>query len=922
MIKEKIEDYLKNIALEYHLDNFTKANRPITDSRTVKSGDIFICISGFASDGHDFAKAAIDNGAALIITEKYLSFDIPQIVVKNSRKATAILCKYYYKDPSKQLKLIAVTGTNGKTTVTYLFHQILREMGINVGLIGTLGYKINETNFSTERTTPDIIQLNEILSKMVNAGIEYVIMEVSSHAIFLDRIAELNFCAGIFTNLTQDHLDFHKTMENYANTKFSLFDQIKENSGLAIINIDNEYGKQLFAKDHFRKIGISQNDADIKITNIHPKLFETKFSLVKNDIYQHFQTKLIGDYNIYNLAQTLALVQDFFPNFPIPELQNIVASLHSVPGRLQKADSKSEVGVYIDYAHTPDALENVIKTLRKTTSNRIICIFGAGGERDKSKRPKMFAAAQKADLVIITNDNPRGEDPANIIKDIISETNSNEGFWIIRNRKQAIQTAIDVAHKGDIVLIAGKGHEKYQEINGIKHKFDDLEIAENYKPSKAGSLAVPIDVLMLEKIFGCNLNSRSELIYHVSTDSRNIKENSLFIALIGEKFDGHDYVDSVLSQKGCIAIVDKEHKMISDRLIQVEDTASAYGKLASIYKKLFNLKSIAITGSYGKTTTKEFVYNILSQNHSTLKTFSNENNLIGLPKTIFNLSADDEFAVFELGSNHFGEIKALSNISQADINVITSVAPAHLEFFGDEMGVFKEKTSIFRGRNEIRLFPGDDLRFRDISGITFGKNADCDYRIQNVISNQTETNFTVNNYNYKILTPFPENAINASIAVAIATELKFSKEEISDGLLLPINISNRMQFYKFPDLIVISDCYNANPSSMKAALNFWHDYLPKRPHIAIIGDMLELGNQTEKLHKEIGKILNSFDNVLAYSVGKHSIDFSATEHFTSIEELIKSKIYQEFPPDAVVLLKASRSIKLEKIIIKLEERGI
>jgi murE/murF fusion protein len=922
MIKEKIENILKNVALEYRLDNFIEANRPITDSRKIKPGDIFICITGLSYDGHNFAEAAIEKGAALIISEKSLPFDIPQIIVDNSRRATAILCKEYYNDPSKQLKLIGVTGTNGKTTVTYLFHQILRKMGINAGLIGTLGYKINDTNFNTERTTPDIIQLNEILSKMINADIEYVIMEVSSHAIFLDRIAELSFIAGIFTNLTQDHLDFHKTMENYANTKFSFFNQIKENSGLAIINIDNDYGKKLFAKDHFKKISISQHTADIRITNINSNIFETKFSLVKNDIYQHFKTKLIGDYNIYNLSQTLALIQELFPAFHLSELQNIISSLHSVPGRLQKANSKDEIGVYIDYAHSPDALENVLETLRKITSKRIICVFGAGGERDKSKRPKMFTAAKEADLVIITNDNPRKENPADIIKDIISETKSSDGFWIIRDRKQAIKTAIDLAHKGDIVLIAGKGHEKYQEINEIKYNFDDLEIAENYQPSEYDGLAVPIDTLMLEKIFDCNLKSHSDLIYHISTDSRSIKENALFIALNGEKFDGHNYIDSVLSKKGCFAIVDKKYNLNGDRLIQVDDTTIAYGKLASIYKKLFNLKSIAITGSYGKTTTKEYIFNILNQNHSTLKTFSNENNLIGLPKTIFKLTAKDEYAVFELGSNHFGEIKALSNICQADINVITSIAPVHIEFFGDEMGVFKEKTSIFRGRNEIRLYPGDDLRFRNISGITFGQNADCDYRIQDIKSNETETYFTIENYNYKIITPFSKNAFNALIAVAIASELKFSQEEIAGGLLLPLDISNRMQIYKFSDMVVISDCYNANPSSMKAALIFWYDYLPERKHIAIIGDMLELGKQTDKLHKEIGKILRSYDNVLSYSVGKYSSVFSATQHFSSIDDLIKSKIYQNFPANAVILLKASRSIKLEKILSKLKERGI
>ena len=922
MTKQEIKKVLEKVAVEFHLDNFSDANRPVTDSRQVETDDIFICIPGYAVDGHDYASTAMEKGAALLITEKKLPLDFPQIVVTNSRVATAILCKKYYHDPTGKLKLIGVTGTNGKTTVTYLFHQILRSMGKQVGLIGTLGYKINDTEYNTERTTPDIIDLNKIFIQMLNAGIEYVVMEVSSHAIALNRTDHLNFCAGIFTNLTQDHLDFHETMENYAETKFKFFQQVADNDGLAIINIDNKYGKELYKREHHSKISVSFDEADIKITNVHPSLFETKFSLARDDNYQHFHTKLIGEYNIYNLSQSLALVQELFPALPAEELHNIVTELNSVPGRLQKANSKPEVGVYIDYAHSPDALENVIKTLRKTCKSRIICVFGAGGERDKGKRPLMFAAASLADLTIITNDNPRAEDPGDIIRDITAEAENLENFWIIRDRKQAIISAIDLAHPGDVVIIAGKGHEKYQEIKGEKIGFDDLEIAENYQLLENDQLAVPIDSLMLEKIFECRMKTTSGLIKHISTDSRKILPDSLFFALVGDKYDGHDFIKSALTNPSCIAVVDTKHQINSDRIIQVEDTTIAYGRLASIYKKLFSIKSIAITGSYGKTTTKEYLYNILNQKHPTLKTYSNENNLVGLPKTIFKLSSIDHFAIFELGSNHFGEIKALSDICQADINLITSIGPAHLEFFKDEMGVFQEKTSIFRGKNEIRLYPGDDMRFRNYSGITFGENSNCDYRITHIFSDAESTSFDLKNNHYKILSPFSDNAKNASVAAVVATELKFSPEEISSGLALPLEISNRMQFYKFNEMLVISDCYNANPSSMRAAIKFWQRYLPNRPHIAILGDMLELGDLAEKHHREISKILKNIENINTISVGSLSNHFEVKDHFSTIDDLIKSNIYENFPKDAVVLLKASRSIKLEKLIKILTKRGI
>ncbi|MCK4956750.1 MAG: UDP-N-acetylmuramoyl-L-alanyl-D-glutamate--2,6-diaminopimelate ligase, partial [Candidatus Cloacimonetes bacterium] len=554
MNKIEILDILEKIIIEQKLENFTNAQKPVTDSRHLEPNDIFICIEGFEIDGHKFAKNAVEKGASLLITQRLLDLEIPQIIVNNTRLAATLLCKQYYHNPTSKFKLIGITGTNGKTTTADLFYQALQKFGYKVGLIGTLGYKINDKLFPTERTTPDIIELNEIFIKMIEAEIEYVVMEVSSHAIALNRIASLEFDAGVFTNLTQDHLDFHNTIDEYANTKFKLFDLVKQNNGLAVINVDDEYGKLLYQKEHHKKIGISFDTGDLIIDNITSNIKGSKFTLSQNNQHHHFQTSLIGKYNLFNLTATISLIQQLLPEIENDEMIKTVLDLQIVPGRLERANSKQDVGVYVDYAHSPDALENVLGALKKICQGRIICVFGAGGDRDKSKRPLMLEAASQADLNIITTDNPRSENPADIIRDIISQKEDCDDFWIIKDRKAALKTAISLAHPQDIVLIAGKGHETYQEINGTKHYFNDIEIAEAYCENNKEGLAVPIDALMLEIIFEQKVNFENLLFEYISTDTRTIKPNSIFFALNGDKFNGHHFTGTVTGPTGTISL--------------------------------------------------------------------------------------------------------------------------------------------------------------------------------------------------------------------------------------------------------------------------------------------------------------------------------------------------------------------------------
>ncbi|MCF7793765.1 MAG: UDP-N-acetylmuramoyl-L-alanyl-D-glutamate--2,6-diaminopimelate ligase [Candidatus Cloacimonetes bacterium] len=907
------------------INSETKYNKFETDSRRIAENDVFICIKGFQTDGHLFAEKALNNGAKLLIVDHKLELNVPQIVVTDSRKAAAVLAKLYFDDPTSKFKLIGITGTNGKTTIAHLIYQILVKNNVSVGMIGTLGYKINNESFSTERTTPDIFDLNKIFAEMVGKNIKYVVMEVSSHALALQRIYDCNFDLAIFSNLSQDHLDFHASLQNYANSKFQLFNYLKEKNGTAIINIDDEFGKQFYEKLKIDKKGISFQKADYKISNIKTDISGSEFQIIlpQAPLFKgikkegKIKTNLIGKYNIFNLTAAITACLELKVPIPDEQLVKIIIELETVEGRLQAVPNQKDIGIYIDYAHTPDALQNVLKTLKEVSKKRLICVFGAGGNRDRSKRPKMLEAAlQNSDLTIITNDNPRDEEPADIIRDIIAKAEAEEKLWIIRDRKIAIETAIQAARKGDIVLIAGKGHETYQEIKGIKHHFDDLKIAtEALNKSSSDALSFPIDPVMLEMIFKQKFNiENDEMIFHVSTDSRSIKPNSLFFALQGQNFDGHDYVENALKIDNCWAVVDKNFTIDHANLVRVDDTLQAYGKLAAKYKTLFDVTSVAITGSSGKTTVKEYLANILSRKYEVHKTFSNENNLIGLPKTIFKLQHKHDVAILELGTNQFGEIEKLTDIASPDISVITSIGPSHLEFLIDEKGVFKEKIKIFKLKKSIKIFPGDDKRFKDFEGITFGEKDSNNYKLSDIKQDDEKTEFKINNKLFSIPTPFSTFSQNALIAAAISFELGFDKTTIQAGFDEPLNIANRMNIFRSKGKIILADCYNANPDSMKAAIQFWLRYKPQNPHVAILGDMLELGELTEKYHRNILHQLDGEEIEELISVGFLSRNYKADRHFQTVEELLDSDMLNNFPNDSIILIKASHSIKLEKIL--------
>jgi UDP-N-acetylmuramoyl-L-alanyl-D-glutamate--2,6-diaminopimelate ligase len=450
------------------------------DSRKVEQGFLFVAIKGTQSDGHEFIMRAIDLGAQTIVCEKLPESIVEKVTfvtVKNSSYALGIIASNFYENPAEKLKLIGVTGTNGKTTTATLLYQLFTNLGYKAGLLSTVENRIGETVVPATHTTPDQIQLNLLLRRMVDEGCSFVFMEVSSHAVAQDRIAGLKFAGAIFTNITHDHLDYHKTFENYIKAKKRFFDELPGDA-FALINADDKRGMVML-----------QNTKAAKHTYGVKKLTDFKAKVITNSIEglelevdgKNVWFKMIGDFNAYNLlgvyATAVLLGQE--PD----EVLTKLSTLRGAPGRFEQVNPGSKIIAIVDYAHTPDALQNVLETISqfRTGTEQVITVVGCGGNRDKTKRPLMASiACRLSDKVILTSDNPRDEDPIQIIQEMQTGIMPSEArkTLVIADREEAIKTACMMAREKDIVLIAGKGHEDYQEIKGVKHPFDDRKVVD------------------------------------------------------------------------------------------------------------------------------------------------------------------------------------------------------------------------------------------------------------------------------------------------------------------------------------------------------------------------------------------------------------------------------------------------------------
>lgn len=448
------------------------------DSRKIQSNSLFVALSGTQVDGHDFISKSIDSGAIAIVCEKKpaeLNPEVTYLVVENSSIALGIIASNLYGNPTEKLKLIGITGTNGKTTTATLTYHLLEALGYPTILVSTIRILIHGIEIPSSHTTPDILTLNKIFSEAVDSGCEFAVMEVSSHGIHQNRIAGLHFQLGVFSNITHDHLDYHQTFAEYIKAKKQFFDQLPKSS-MALTNIDDKNGIVMLQNSPAKRYSYAlKTDADFK-AKILENQFEGMLLLLDG---KEFWTPLIGQFNAYNLLAVYSIAR--LLNFEQEEILTQLSTLKNVDGRFQSFISEGGIVAIVDYAHTPDALENVLNTIQniRTRNEKLITVVGCGGDRDKTKRPEMAKiASAQSDLAIFTSDNPRSEDPEIILEEMEAgvEPQNYKKTLKITDRKEAIKTALKLAEKNDIILIAGKGHETYQEIKGVKHHFDDVEI--------------------------------------------------------------------------------------------------------------------------------------------------------------------------------------------------------------------------------------------------------------------------------------------------------------------------------------------------------------------------------------------------------------------------------------------------------------
>jgi UDP-N-acetylmuramoyl-L-alanyl-D-glutamate--2,6-diaminopimelate ligase len=477
---KRLSDILKGVQVTTVSQKADPVIRHITfDSRKVSKGDVFVAVRGTQVDGHRFIQNALEKGAAAIVCETLPSSVTagmpPFVSVPDTAAALGLMAANFYDHPSEKLHLVGVTGTNGKTTIVTLLHQLFLALGYKAGLLSTIAVKIHRKEMGASHTTPDALSIQSALSQMVEAGCDYAFMEVSSHALVQERIAGLHFAGGVFTNITHDHLDYHKTFKEYIRAKKLFFDALPA-TAFALANADDRNGMVMLQNTHARKYTYGLK----AMADFRGKVLEDEFTGLQMLLDgKEFFSPMVGAFNASNLLAvygTAVLLQQ-----DKQEVLQSLSSLRGAEGRFEVLPSPEEVICIVDYAHTPDALENVLKTIQeiRTGNEQLITVVGAGGDRDKTKRPEMAAiAAERSQRVILTSDNPRSEDPERILQDMVAGIDPvhRKNTLVITDRKEAIKTAYALARAGDIILVAGKGHEKYQEIKGVRYPFDDKQV--------------------------------------------------------------------------------------------------------------------------------------------------------------------------------------------------------------------------------------------------------------------------------------------------------------------------------------------------------------------------------------------------------------------------------------------------------------
>ena len=884
-----IGNFIKRIESKYKNHYFSGL---CFNSAKCKKGNIFFAIKGTKIDGNKFINHAIQKGANIIISNQKFEGKKKKILFIKSFNVRKSLSKFAYMIyKNKPKNIIAVTGTNGKSSVVDFYFQILKLNKKRVASIGTLGVKTENYVRKVSNTTIDSITLSIVLNKLKKERIDNVILEASSHGLKQNRLDGLEFKTGIFTNLSHDHLDYHKTFSNYLKSKLYLFKKLlKKNANIITDREIPQYKKikEIALKNKFNIQTISNNSSDLEIISheYHNEKQEVKIKYAKN-IFK-FETRLIGKIQIKNIL--MAMIAATKSNLSFKKIINTIKDIKPVSGRLEQIGSiKNNSKVILDYAHTPDALEASLKSLKEQFKNKKISIvFGCGGNRDKAKRPMMGKIANKyCDRVYLTDDNPRHENPK-IIRDAIKKNINKSKMFEISNRANAINKAVFDLKTGDILIVAGKGHEKIQEYKKIKKLFSDQQqILKNIR-IKNKKLSSSLKLNILKELNNSNHISSKLKIKNASINSKEIKKDSIFFAIKGKNKDGNLFVKEAFTKGASLAIVNNQKK--SKAKIVVKDTLKFLTEASFILRDNLPTKIISITGSCGKTSLKELTGRSLQKISQATYSPKSFNNKFGVPLSLFNLKKDDDFGIFEIGMDKKGEIDYLSKIIKPDIGVITNISYAHIKNFENINQIALAKAEIIKNIKEkgYLVLNKDDKFYnlhkkigqkRNLKILSFSLlNKSATVNLNSISKEKSKYKIYINidkikRYFY-FNSLFENDLKNLLAAITIISIYKdiyklnknlFYDHETTNGRGDIVKIRLFKKFF-----YLVDESYNSNPLSLNSALkNFDMIAIHNSKKHLVLGDMLELGRYSKKLHTKIGKNINKTSLKNVNVIGKH-----------------------------------------------------
>ena len=872
-------NFIKNTSRKYLKTYFSGV---AFNSKNVKKDNIFFAIEGSKFDGNRFIFEAIKNGAKIIISKKKIiskNKNVIFLINNNPRKLLSeISFKLIKKKPNN---LIAVTGTNGKSSIANFYYQILTLNHKKAAAIGTLGVRSKQINYDLQNTTIDPIKLGQILKKLKNHKIDNVIMEASSHGLKQNRLDGLKFNTGIFSNISQDHLDYHKNFNDYLNSKFHLFRNLVKKNGNVITDSKlNEFSqiKKIAKKKSLKINSLESENNNFKIIS-HSFKGESQILKIKHkDKILDVKINLIGKIQIKNIL--MAIIAAEKSGLKISKILKNISSLKPVDGRLENIGViKNMSKVILDYAHTPDALKTSLLDLKEQFSGKkIILLFGCGGNRDQNKRSKMGKIAEIfSDKIYLTDDNPRFENSDKIRKDIRSGIKKTK-IIEIPNRAKAIAKAIEDLKTGEILLVAGKGHEKVQEIGNRKIFFSDKKIILNSIKKKNFNLSSNLKLNIIKEGAGnkkINLSFKSN---QARINSKEVKKDDIYFAIKGKKHDGNKFVNQSFKNKASLAIVNKFQKKFKiNRQIKVKNTLKFLTNISKIYRENISTQIIAITGSCGKTSTKELLGNSLNKISKVSMSPKSYNNKYGVPLSLINLSQNDDYGVLEIGMDKKGEIDKLSKIVRPNVSVITNINYAHAKNFKNIKSIAMAKSEIIHNTKPdgYIVLNADDNFFKlhkkialkkKLNLISFGiKDQKSDiclkkiyktgkYFLINIVANKKKKNFLISNN-------FQSNIYNILGTIAVMS-IYINIFKLKKNIFLNFKIPNgrgNISRIKIKDKTInlVDESYNSNPLSLHSAiLNFEKIGSKKSRKYVLIGDMLELGKHSKKLHELIAPILN------------------------------------------------------------------